>query len=233
MRYVRNAWCLILLGQATACHFFDDPLTLEKLFSTDSDTERTDTGDGEAQRTCASGSGYPCPCDSALTSGTCADGSACLSLDGTENGLCTMACVDDASCASSRGFGSAVACGFTVQSEEHAYCVLACETAADCPRGLSCQPTTSQGAAFSACLPVFDADAASCASFCRRFIDCALELDAPTQLTVSSCTDSCVANDWAGDSCGGCWLTCDRSLECREYYECLDRCPCEDLGTDT
>ena len=71
---------------------------------------------------------------------------------------------------------------------------------------------------------------AACETFCRRFTACAVELNGTVTLSEDECTSSCVATDWGGDACGQCYFACDISLDCMDYYLCLEDCPCDDVG---
>lgn len=86
------------------------------------------------------------PCGGA--NGDCVAGLDCLNTGSDGEGFCVLPC-DGASCDDVRG--EPAICALGVQGEaEPRYCVPLCETAADCPAGISCKPVNES---LSVCAP--------------------------------------------------------------------------------
>jgi hypothetical protein len=82
------------------------------------------------------------------SNGECAAGLDCLNTGSDGEGFCVLPC-DGAACDDVRG--EPAICALGVQGEpEPRYCVPLCDSAADCPAGISCKPVNET---LSVCAP--------------------------------------------------------------------------------
>jgi hypothetical protein len=117
---------------------------------TDTDTDGdadgdTDTETGTSCDECALTSGFPCGCDADVGTGTCDDGSSCISIDTDATvGGCFPHCTYDSDCKTAFDCAAVPKCVLEWTIGEK-FCAYNCTTTAACPPNMVCNKSLGIG----------------------------------------------------------------------------------------